>query len=174
MVTQNLSVDELVAQIAAGTPTQIVDVRSTNEYDAMHIPGALNIPLEQLGTRVLDLQSRYPVVMVCQGGTRAGMACESLSGTSRNLWRLEGGTEAWIAGRQPVVRNAHQAWSLERQVRLTVGLITILGGTLGLTVSRSWIYLPLALGAGLAFTAVTNQCGLGYLLAQMPWNRRKQ
>jgi hypothetical protein len=88
-----------------------------------------------------------------------------------DLLLLEGGTSDWTECGYDVVRNASSSWSIERQVRLIVGVLLIVGVALTLTVSPYWIVLPGFLGLGLTFAGATNFCGMGILVSKMPWNR---
>ena len=59
--------------------TIIVDVRSAWEYEANHIPGAKNIPLEEVPYKVEEFKSfKSPVVLYCRSGNRSGMAVNIL------------------------------------------------------------------------------------------------
>lgn len=61
--------------------------------------------------------------------------------------------------------------SMERQIRLTAGIIVVLGLLLGFFVTP-WFYLiVLFMGAGLIFSGLTGECGLGVLLMHLPWNK---
>jgi hypothetical protein len=61
--------------------------------------------------------------------------------------------------------------SLERQVRLTAGMLVFTGTALGFFVHAYWLAVPAFVGAGLTFAALTDTCAMGMLLARMPWNR---
>ena len=53
----------------------LIDVRSPAEYQAGHIPGAINIPVESLQSRLNELGDKgKPIGLYCQSGTRAGVA----------------------------------------------------------------------------------------------------
>lgn len=53
----------------------VVDVRSHWEYEMEHIPGAKNIPLEEIPYKVEEFKSfKSPVVLYCRSGNRSGMA----------------------------------------------------------------------------------------------------
>lgn len=53
----------------------IVDVRTAGEYQAGHIPGAKNIPVDSIRTKVAELKKlKKPVITVCRSGARSGMA----------------------------------------------------------------------------------------------------
>jgi rhodanese-related sulfurtransferase len=49
----------------------LIDVRSPSEFATGHVPGAINIPMEEVPGRVADLDQDRPVVLVCQSGKRA-------------------------------------------------------------------------------------------------------
>lgn len=68
-----------------------------------------------------------------------------------------------------MVEGKHR-WELERQVRLVAGLIVLTSVLLSVFVP--WTkWLAAAIGAGLAFAAVSNTCAMGMLLAKLPYNR---
>ncbi len=58
----------------------IVDVRSRGEYQAGHIQGSKNIPLEIIKKETVSLKKiNKPIVTVCRSGNRSGMAKAILS-----------------------------------------------------------------------------------------------
>lgn len=58
---------------------RLIDVRTPSEFAAGHIPGALNIPLQQLDSRLTELQpTDRPVVLYCRSGNRSGSAARLL------------------------------------------------------------------------------------------------
>ena len=146
---------------------QIVDVRSAAEFASGHIPGAVNIPMEQVESRMEDLPSG-PLVLTCESGKRAEIVAGWLVG--REVTLLAGGTRAWRNAGYPLVACVPCRWTLERQVRLIAGLLVLAGALLAILVSAKWIYLAMMVGAGLTFAGLTNICGMAVLLARMPWN----
>ncbi len=53
----------------------IIDVRTPEEFAGQHVPGAINIPLDQISIRVDELKDMpKPIVAYCQSGNRSGMA----------------------------------------------------------------------------------------------------
>jgi rhodanese-related sulfurtransferase len=60
--TEAIRPDELAAEIARGNAPVIVDVRSREDFRAGHLPGALNIPLEELTPRIAELDPEKPTV----------------------------------------------------------------------------------------------------------------
>jgi hypothetical protein len=73
-----------------------------------------------------------------------------------------------------LVVRGKKAISLERQVRIAAGSLTFLGAALGAFVHPAFIGLSAFVGAGLIFAGVTDTCGMGMILARMPWNQCKQ
>jgi phage shock protein E len=51
-----------------------VDVRSAGEFANGHAPGTINIPLQELGSRLGEIPKSSPVVLCCASGTRSGLA----------------------------------------------------------------------------------------------------
>lgn len=78
--------------------TVVLDVRTANEYDAEHIPGARHIHVGKLAARVEDLPKDRPIVVHCQMGGRAAVAEGILrdAGFDRVI-DLAGSFDAWKA-----------------------------------------------------------------------------
>jgi rhodanese-related sulfurtransferase len=150
--------------------SQWIDVRSPSEFATGHLPGAVNIPVDQIEARRADLRADSPLVLVCQAGTRARMAARLLAPSRPDVAVLTGGTDAWIKAGLPVVQNSKTRWSLERQVRLGAGLIVLFSVLLAVTVNPRWLYLTAFVGSGLSFAGVTDLCPMAMLLAKLPWN----
>lgn len=55
IVTPVITAEELAHALAAETPPLVVDVRSLEEYQAGHLPGAIHIPMEELAARAATL-----------------------------------------------------------------------------------------------------------------------
>lgn len=55
---------------------KFIDVRSASEFNAEHVSGAVNIPLDQLSARSGEIESfgKAPVIFYCRSGNRSGMA----------------------------------------------------------------------------------------------------
>jgi len=152
----------------------LVDVRSSSEFASGHIPGAINIPMEEIEARLDDLDVNLPIVLICQSGKRARMSSSLLEPCQRQITVLEGGTQAWIRAGFPVVASVRTRWSLERQVRLGAGLLVLAGVILALTANPLWVFLCGFVGLGLTFAGLTDICAMGIILGKMPWNRRRQ
>ncbi len=123
-------------------PVQLVDVRSGSEFASGHIPGAFNIPMDQIEARLDDLRPGVPIILICQTGKRARMTAGLLEPCRRQISVLEGGTSAWIQAGLPVVTSVKNRWSLERQVRLGAGLLVLAGAVLAFAVDVNWLFFP--------------------------------
>lgn len=161
------------AELAQGGGTrraQWVDVRSASEYASGHLPGAVNVPMEEVEARLEDLSMDVPIVLVCQSGKRARMVAGLLPPCREDVIVLDGGTRAWIKAGLPVVASVRTRWSLERQVRLAAGVLVVSGIVLAAMWSPYWLCLSGFVGLGLMFAGLTDFCPMAVLLARLPWN----
>jgi rhodanese-related sulfurtransferase len=153
---------------------KLVDVRTPAEFEEIHIPGSRLVPLHQLGEQAVhELSSgEGSCVLVCRSGNRAKQAAEKLMAAGcKDLVILEGGVSAWEAAGLPVNRG-RKTISIERQVRIGAGALVVTGVVLGALVNPLFTILSGFVGCGLIFAGITNWCGMGLLLARMPWNNR--
>ena len=85
----------------------LLDVRSREEFAKGHVPGAVNIPHDELAGRLGELPGGKDraLVVYCESGRRAGRA-ESLLAEQgySNLHHLEGDMKAWRAAGRPTER----------------------------------------------------------------------
>ncbi|MEV4281491.1 rhodanese-like domain-containing protein [Actinoplanes xinjiangensis] len=91
MTFSEISVGQLGA---SGFDGVLLDVRSPGEYAGGHLPGAVNVPLDE----VEAVAARYAgqnVVTVCHSGARSLAAARLLSAAGARVQSLTGGTEAW-------------------------------------------------------------------------------
>jgi phage shock protein E len=88
-----ISAVELADRIQAGSPPLVLDVRNREEYARGHIPGAINIPHDELPTRLAELPiaKSEEVVVYCYGGLRSQQAEETLRGSGYSNVRLLAG-----------------------------------------------------------------------------------
>lgn len=155
--------------------TRLIDVRTPGEFASANIPGSANVPLDLLrkNHRELSVAHDDPIVLVCASGARAEQARSLLETTPHPIAEqqasvLQGGTTAWEQAGGTIHRGKG-SWSMERQVRLTAGLLALTG------VALSTIYEPLkwvagGIGAGLIVAAVTNTCAMSRILERLPHN----
>lgn len=95
--------DELLGRLAAGAVT-LLDVRPPEEFNAGHIPGAVNIPLEELVGRLTELPDDRTVIAYCRGAhcALAPRAVRLLSEHGRLAARLNDGMLEWRLDHQPI------------------------------------------------------------------------
>ena len=156
----------------------VIDVRTPGEYASGHLPGALNIPLDQVRRALPELRhaaEHGDVLIVCASGNRSQAACELLAGEGIAAATLAGGTTAWAAEGndldRPAASAARGAWVMERQVRLTVGALVLVGLALGLLVHPAFQLLSAGVAGGLVLSALTDTCTMAVLLGKLPYNR---
>lgn len=151
---------------------RILDVRTGGEFESVHIPGSYNVPLDRLGEHARELAAvDRPIVLVCQSGGRATQAHGKLeSAGKRSLHVLDGGLASWQSAGGDVVRGETTRWAMDRQVRLVAGSIA-LAGILASTVVPKAKWVAGGIGAGLTFSAISNTCAMGNVLARLPYNR---
>ena len=148
----------------------LVDVRNPAEFSSLHAAPAMTIPLEQLDRAEIDaLVQGKKLCIICQNGTQGVLAVEGLRKFGFQAENVVGGTCAWRAAGLPVVVG-RQSVSVERQVRVCAGILTVLGSLASFFQSSEFIAVPLFIGCGLIFTGATGWCGLGLLFARAPWN----
>jgi rhodanese-related sulfurtransferase len=99
-----ISQDAFLAMPKQGADAPFVlDVRSADEYVSGHVPGATNIPHDEVAARLAEVPKDRPVVLYCRSGRRSGLAAEVLAGQGyRQLRLLEGDMPAWIEKGRPV------------------------------------------------------------------------
>jgi rhodanese-related sulfurtransferase len=166
---------ELQKRLQADPNVLLLDVRTPVEYAEVHIPQARNEPLGRLQPENFSAANGSPdgrpVYLLCQTGGRAAKAAEKFAATGQDRGVVvEGGTQAWIKASLPVARGTATVISLERQVRIAAGALVLLGVVLGFLVHPAFFGLSGFVGAGLIFAGITDFCGMGLLLARMPWN----
>jgi rhodanese-related sulfurtransferase len=160
-----------------GEAVDIIDVRTPAEFDAVHATDATLIPLDRISAADVRAKRRTgaekPVFVICKSGQRAAKAAEKLQAEGMaNVVSIAGGTSAWEGAGLPVVRGASKVIPLERQVRIGAGILVLTGVILGWRIHPAFYGLSAFVGAGLLFAGITDWCGMGMLLAKMPWNQR--
>ncbi len=167
---------ELQSVLQSDHTAQLLDVRTPSEHAQIHVPGVHLVPLQRLDGSELAASTGFlkakPVYILCQSGGRAKQAAAKLEQSGfEKCCVVEGGTSAWAAAGLPVNRGSSQVISLERQVRIAAGLLVFSGVVLSQFVNPAFIWLSGFVGAGLIFAGATDWCGMGMLIARMPWNQ---
>ncbi|MCW8130696.1 MAG: rhodanese-like domain-containing protein [Planctomycetota bacterium] len=155
----------------------LIDVRTPAEFEEVHLSAARNVPLDRLDPKAL-LASRAPgsgnaepLYVICRSGSRGKQACEAFAKAGfAGAVNVEGGTLACVDAGLPAVRG-RKTISLERQVRICAGALVLGGALLSWFVHPAYVALSGFVGAGLIFAGITDTCGMGVMLARMPWNQ---
>lgn len=166
---QSISPAELKSFLEKREPVHLIDVRTSREFQEVHLTDAVNLPLDRMKPESLPTDGR-PIIFICKSGMRGRTAAEKATNCRQNVYNVDGGTEACIASELPVVRGA-KSMSLERQVRIAAGSLVLLGVLLAYFAHPAFIILSAFVGAGLVFAGVTDTCGMAMLLTKMPWNQ---
>jgi phage shock protein E len=98
---------DLLAGIDADAAPLILDVRTPEEFARGHVPGALNIGVDELAQRIGEISGHRAeeVVVYCERGPRAERASALLAGAGfASVLRLEGDMSGWRAAGLPTDR----------------------------------------------------------------------
>jgi rhodanese-related sulfurtransferase len=83
--------------------TFILDVRTLEEWNEGHIPGATLIPLDQLESRLAELPQGEEIVVICRSGNRSAVGRDILLGAGfESVTSVAGGFNQWSANEYPV------------------------------------------------------------------------
>ena len=90
-------------EMLADGNVQLIDVRNQDEWDAGHVPGATLIPVDDLFSRMDELDGDKKLLFICAMGVRSALACEMAAAFEyTNLYNIEGGTGAWADDGYPI------------------------------------------------------------------------
>ena len=96
--------EALMSRLGSGaTAPFVLDVRSPEEFASGHVPGAVNIPHDQIAARLAEVPRDKDVVLYCRSGRRTMLAAEVLAGNGyTRLQHLEGDAAAWVDQGRPL------------------------------------------------------------------------
>jgi hydroxyacylglutathione hydrolase len=84
---------------------QLLDVRTPQEWDEGHLPGALYLFLGDLPKKLRDLNPDEPVVVYCASGYRSSLAASRLQANGfGKVQNVPGSYTAWTAAQLPVAK----------------------------------------------------------------------
>ena len=94
---QQISMDEAIAIMESESDYIILDVRTTEEFADKHIPNAINIPNETIGTEdIPELPDKDQLILVyCRSGNRSKQASDKLVGLGYTNIVEFGGINDW-------------------------------------------------------------------------------
>lgn len=100
---REIDVATLKADLDRGAVTLLVDVRTPGEFASGHVPGAKNVPLDQLDARLSEFGTTdTEVYVICQSGACSSSASTALATKGLHPVNVRGGTGAWLSAGFPV------------------------------------------------------------------------
>jgi len=99
-MVEEITPDDLKGRLENGDSPQIVDIRDPEEYAEGHIPGAINVPMSELPSRVGEIDWDDDVVVACpigQSSIQAARLIGSFEGVedADSVRSMAGGYDAW-------------------------------------------------------------------------------
>ncbi|MGQ0634947.1 MAG: rhodanese-like domain-containing protein [Planctomycetaceae bacterium] len=175
MPVATISAAQLADLCRTRDDVKLIDVRTPVEFRELHLEPARNVPLDRLDPASVMQSFKGPaeesVYLICRSGNRGRQACEKFAQAGfTNVVNVAGGLLACEGAGLPVIRGT-KSISLERQLRIVAGAFVLVGVLLAWFVHPAFIGLSAIVGAGLIFAGLTDTCGMGLLLARMPWNQ---
>lgn len=89
--------------VAHGNGELVLDVREPSEYLDGHVPGAVLLPLSQLGSRLGEVPAVASVYVICASGNRSKAAADMIGTADRQAYSVKGGTMGWRMSGRPVI-----------------------------------------------------------------------
>lgn len=104
-LSPGLTPAELQTKLDTEAAPLVVDLRSPAEYGIAHIPGAINIPSEELEERLDEFRHDNGVLIYCINGSRTLRAEPVLlTNDIENVYHLEGSFQGWLKDKRPFER----------------------------------------------------------------------
>lgn len=105
-----VTVSELLEEIASGNPLLLLDCRESFERRQAHIAGDIHIPMNEIPQRLPDLieasqNQQRPVVVYCASGMRSYGVAHFLNEQGFHARSLDGGIAGWQSAKGPVIRD---------------------------------------------------------------------
>ena len=94
-----VTIDDLADAISHGA--YVLDVREQEEYDEVHVPSAVLIPLGQLEGRINEVEDGSRVFVICRSGARSLKGADILEANGIDAVSVAGGTLGWVASGRP-------------------------------------------------------------------------
>ena len=100
---RDIDVATLKADLDRGAVPLLIDVRTPGEFAAGHVPGARNVPIDEIDARLAEFgMANEEVYVICQSGGRSARASAALAGKGLRPVNVTGGTGGWVAAGLPV------------------------------------------------------------------------
>lgn len=105
-MTEFIEPTELLEKLNADATPLVIDVRTPDEFNQGHIPGAINIPMDDLPTRLSEIPKERPIVSYCNmrhpGNSRGERAAQFLKDSGYQALAIDGGFIEWNKAGLPV------------------------------------------------------------------------
>lgn len=99
----SITPQDLQERLDSGAAPVVIDVRTPAEFETGHIPGAVNIPYDQVAERISGLEAPHGVALYCMLGPRARKGESALLASGyESVLHIEGGLAAWKESGLPV------------------------------------------------------------------------
>jgi rhodanese-related sulfurtransferase len=95
-----------VDAVAARSDAVLLDVRGPGEWLAGHAPSTINIPMEEVPSRLDAIDSARTIICICRSGNRSGRVTAFLRAQGVDAVNMTGGMQAWSLAGLPVVGDA--------------------------------------------------------------------
>jgi rhodanese-related sulfurtransferase len=95
---------------------EVIDLRDPPEYEAGHVPGALNVPMLALNGYLSRATSEGPLLLVCAHGVNAALAVPTARLHGRDVGALAGGFEGWRRAGREVATGPSPALGVETTI----------------------------------------------------------
>lgn len=92
---KKISADEVLERLQDNQKLNLIDVRTKEEVAHGKIPGAQNIPLDQLPKNTNQLNKDKEYIMVCRSGGRSAKAAKFLKKNDFKVKNMSGGMMRW-------------------------------------------------------------------------------
>lgn len=105
-IMREINIQQFKADRDADQVPVLFDVRTPGEYAEGHVPGAINIPLDQVQDRVAEFQEHKgkEIYLICRSGGRSGQAGRYLETQGLQAVNIMGGTAGWQTSGHPIER----------------------------------------------------------------------
>jgi rhodanese-related sulfurtransferase len=102
-MSPGLTPQQLLEKLDTDKTPLVVDVRKPAEFGVAHIPGAINIPLDEIEARLDEFKHNNGALIYCINGSRTRQVeAILLAADIPNVYHLEGTFSGWIQGKHPI------------------------------------------------------------------------
>lgn len=152
----------------------LIDVREPLEFEEASYPGSINIPLSKFDIEQFIPYKNVPLTLICQTQNRSIKAGEQLQKNGfTSIFILKNGMTG-LLNDGTEVNTAKNGWTIDRQFRMTLGVLLLIFLLGSYFISHYFIIIPVILCCGLIFTSIIDRCFMRMAIAKLPWNKGKK